>query len=133
MAVAEAPLGEDGRDGVDGAQIDLDELGGLGVDEGAGTPGAARKVHVEPARVGAHAARLVARARAQLIWRDPSVLEPERSAAVVCREINGRLLRGVTFPHYRPNQRYSGHSSAVLKVSFGQTAATEFGRNLNAE
>ena len=87
MAVAEAPLREDGRDGVDGAQIDLDELCGLGVDEGAGAPGAARQVHVEPARVGAHAARLVARAGGELIRRDPSVLQPERHAAVVCREM----------------------------------------------
>ena len=87
MAVAEAPLGEDGRDGVDGAQVDLDELGRLGVDEGAGAPGAARQVHVEPARVGAHAARLVARARGELIRRDAPVLEPERPAAVVCTEM----------------------------------------------
>ena len=83
MAVAEAALREDGGDGVDGAQVDLDELGGLGVDEGARAPRAARHVHVEPARVGAHAARLVARARRQLLRRDPPVLQPERPAAMV--------------------------------------------------
>ena len=83
VAVAETALREDGSDGVHGAQVDLNELGGFGIDESAGTPRAARDVHVEPARVGADAARLVARARRQLGRGDPPVLEPEWAAAIV--------------------------------------------------
>ena len=91
VAVAEPALREDGSDGVHGAQVDLNELGGLGIDERAGTPRAARHVHVEPARVGADATRLVARARSQLGRGDPPVLEPEWTAAVACRKMGASL------------------------------------------